>query len=210
MSMILWKKSPLFIAMKRVACDKRLSVVFLIFGTVGLVVGCYISLNLAANVAVRLSIFGLSIGLFFLAMVSPFYAGRQQGVQISSHSNAVPEPGTDALPSPGSELAHPAVQAAVAAVTPIGTTSLATLHAEPRVVTPLLHESEHLDSVPLQSPPDLATLMLAPLSDLLLAAVCKDPTAANNLFRQALGQKPDQLTSKSVDKRQDGTDKIAV
>jgi len=36
--------------------------------------------------------------------------------------------------------------------------------------------------------PDLALLMQAPLSELLLAAVCKDACAAHKLFRQALSQ----------------------
>ncbi len=170
--------------------DRR-SLVFLLLGTVALFLGCYRGLQVSGDTATEFAVFVVSIVFFAVAIMFSLQASRKL---ISSAAFTSLQPDTkaemDLHPDRDTERSSPSTVKNI--VVPLSnSTNKATL-------LPVLSDTTTLAQSPKQArllidsssqtTPNLATLMRSPLSDLLLAAVCKDPVGAKILFEQALSQ----------------------
>jgi hypothetical protein len=141
--------------------------------------------------------FGASIGLFAIALALSFLARRAHPMTASAL--VVPTPTMKAIQAPEADTAAqqrpqlPKVTAEVVPATPrfaartvaaIPVASNAGPQVQPKPPGPI-GSAGPIDA-PARGSLDVATLMQAPLADLLLAAMCKDAEGARRIFRQAL------------------------
>ncbi len=169
-------------------------------GTAALMAGCYIAIAMHEDRVYFLILFGISIALFATTLalalrrlrtvippavkdeVSPALPAQVQRVPTLPLLAAKPVPASPPVPTP--------VPPSVAVPEPGPVSSNGDLR--PPVAKP---QAKPLPVASL----DVATLMHAPLSDLLLAALLKDPQETRRIFAQASPQSAVQTPSDGVD-----------
>ncbi len=150
--------------------QSQLSGICLATGCVLLVAGCYLDVDAANDATWRLLLMFFSIALFAFA---GWYEFKQRAAPSTAPSTR--------LPAVKAATPPPAAVVALAVVAP-------PTFPPPPPVQPIRATDAPASAIaqPAGTPFDVATLIKLPLSDLLLAALCKDPQGSRRIFAQAL------------------------
>ena len=167
--------------------------VVLALGAALLVVGCYAGFARSGNSAFVFAVFGSSVVLFAVALAMLLRRPPHPAAEPAKAES--PQRVTKAEPLPGAVSKAELSESRVVAVAQVGPHAHAAVVAEPAA------QGAAAAAVPASTPVpataeapraearlDVATLMTAPLSDLLLAALCKDAAGARRIFAQAILQ----------------------
>lgn len=166
----------------------------LVVGGVLLAAGCYLGATAPGDRSWSLTLLFISVVLFAAAGAHEFRrhaastADKVAGVvpakgHIAAVPSETPEPPPRTAPDPAP--ATPVVTALTVVVPPSGrATPSQAAPTPPPTPSPTTVPAPHRAEAQL----DVATLIELPLSDLLLAALCKDPLGARRIFAQALMQ----------------------
>jgi hypothetical protein len=151
-------------------------------GGVLLAAGCYLGAAIPGDRAWSLTLLLFSVVLFAIAGAFEFrHRAAPTADKLASGSTAKDHiAGTPSLmprPSPPAAQGPVPAKPAVTALAVVAPTAGAAMPS-PAAPAPAPHRAD--------ASLDVATLMNVPLSDLLLAALCKDPEGARRIFAQAL------------------------
>jgi hypothetical protein len=158
--------------------QSRVSGICLATGCVLLVAGCYLGVGAVNDATWSLLLVFLSIALFAFA---GWYEFKQRAAPSTVPSTPLPAVKA-ATPPPSAVVALAVVAPPTFPTPPPPPPPVPTIRATaapapaPAIAIPQ----------PADTPFDVATLIKLPLSDLLLAALCKDPQGARRIFAQAL------------------------
>ena len=148
-------------------------------GTVLLIAACSLGYARPDDRAWVLGILAISVALFASAVARQFRSLRTASsvAQDPSTSSETPPP---LQAAPGDDRVS--TEAPVTAAPPQAAPAPISLAPKPSLPDILQAEPKP----PQAAPHDVTTLMQVPLSDLLLAALCKDPQGARRIFAQAI------------------------
>jgi hypothetical protein len=169
--------------------------VVLALGAALLVVGCYAGFARSGNSAFVFAVFGSSVVLFAVALAMLLRRPSHPAAEPAQAES--PQRVTKAEPLPGAVSKAELSESRVVAVAQVGPHAHAAVVAEPAAQGAAAAAPPVPASMPVPATAeapraearlDVATLMTAPLSDLLLAALCKDAAGARRIFAQAILQ----------------------
>jgi hypothetical protein len=182
------------------AAPRPLAAICLAAGAVLLAAGCCLGIAIADDRAWSLTLLLGSVVLFATACAFEFRLRAVPAADKLASAAVVKEPiaataSATPAPAPSTALAKPVVMAVAVvappagAATPVQARPAAALQLTPpeRTTAPVQAATASATQKA-DAPLDVAALMKAPLSDLLLAALCKDPQGTRRIFAQALLQ----------------------